>query len=147
MRIWKKLATGIGVVATFLFFASASQVKAQEPEYLHALSDLRTARDYLQFDKRPGIGSQRHHAIDEINKAIDEIKHAAWDDGKNTKFAPPSGVTDPYEPLKRAKRAMDGAIDDLKRGVDQPANQGLRERAIAHAREAELTIDPLIHWN
>jgi len=85
----KRLFAGISGLALAAFMAVASPARAQEPHYLHALSDLRTARDYIHSTNTLR-GDVRHHAIDEINKAIDEIKHAAWDDGKNTQFAPPA---------------------------------------------------------
>src|SRR5579863_3742153 len=121
--------------------AMAARVQAQEPHYLKALSDLRTARDYIQSDHRPQFEHERHIAVDEINKAIDEIKHAAWDDGKQTKYAPPPHAeTDPWHPLREAVNWIDAAMRDVREGFDQPANQGLRERAVGHMQEARRVL-------
>jgi hypothetical protein len=99
MRILKSLGVAVCTFMALAVFAAATPAQAQEPHYLHALSDLRTARDYIQYDRGQFHG-ERHHAVEEINKAIEEIKHAAWDDGKNTQFAPPAqGVTTGWAPI------------------------------------------------
>jgi hypothetical protein len=132
-------------VALAALLAVAAPAQAQEPHYLHALSDLRTARDYIQFDHGAPGGDVRHHAVDEINKAIEEIKHAAWDDGKNTQFAPPAqGVTSGWAPMNQAESWMQRAKGDVEKGIDPPQNIGLRERAIQHIDEAQRHIHHLI---
>jgi hypothetical protein len=120
-------------------FAAATPVQSQEVHYLRALTELRTARDYLQFDHRPMFADVRHHAIDEINKAIQEIKHAAWDDGKSTSFKT-DGVTDPGAPMHEAMAHLNAAQVQVEHGVDRPENMGLRERAHAHIHEAQLAV-------
>ena len=146
MRILRSLAAAVCALATLAVLATAAPAQAQEPHYLQALSELRTARDYIQFDHRPGWGPQRHEAVEEINKAIDEIKHAAWDDGKNTQFAPPApGVTDPWAPMHEAIRHLDSAMDRTKQGVDRPENTGLRDRAVKHIYEAHQIVEGILH--
>jgi|HubBroStandDraft_2_1064218.scaffolds.fasta_scaffold260478_2 hypothetical protein len=145
MRVLKSMGLAIGGLLTIAFLTMASPVQAQEPHYLQALSELRTARDYIQFDHREGFGPQRHEAVEEIDKAIAEIKHAAWDDGKQTKFAPPAqGVTDPWAPMHEAIKHLDSAMDHVKHGVDQPENAGLRDRAIQHAWAAHQIIEGVL---
>jgi hypothetical protein len=146
MRVWKMLtAAGFGLLAMVLMGTGPAAQAQQPPAYLHALSDLRTARDYIQFDQRPQFGGERHHALDEINKAIAEIKRAAWDDGKNTEFAPPSkGVSDGFAPMHEALRWLDAARNHVMSGQEQPANQGLRERALMHIDEAHHAIDTIV---
>jgi hypothetical protein len=146
MRILKSFGAMVCALATLAVLATATPAQAQEPHYLHALSDLRTARDYIQFDHREGFGRQRHEAVEEINKAIAEIKHAAWDDGKNTQFAPPAqGVTDPWAPLHEAVKWLDRAQGDTRQGVDLPQNTGLRDRAIGHIAAAHQILVDIIH--
>jgi hypothetical protein len=145
MRILKRIGAAACALMALAFLAAATPAQAQEPHYLHALSDLRTARDYIEFDHRPMFKGERHHAVDEINKAIEEIKHAAWDDGKNTQFAPPAqGVTDPWAPLHQAIHWLDEAHARVSEGVDQPANHGLRDRAIFHIDEARHTLHAVV---
>jgi hypothetical protein len=145
MRIFKYLAACAAIAV--LFFVAAKPAQAQEPHYLRALSDLRTARDYIQSDKRGIYGSERHHATDAIDSAIAEIKHAAWDDGKSTRFAPPSGMTDAWFPLREAMKALAAAHHDVEQGVDTPQNTGLRSRALQHIEEAETIIHNVIQAN
>jgi hypothetical protein len=146
MRILKSSLVPISAVLAMMFFASPALTQAQEsPKYLLALRDLRTARDYIQADQRPGIGDQKRHAVDEINKALDEVKHAAWDDGKQTQFAPPSpGATDPWAPLRQAYGALSVAHKHISEGYDQPANQGYRDQAIFHIDQARHILATLV---
>lgn len=148
MRILKILEAAACTLAAALLFAAAAPAQAQEPHYLHALSELRTARDYIQFDHRELFHKERHHAVDEINKAIDEIKHAAWDDGKNTMFAPPAqGVSDPWAPMHEAQKHLNVAQNQVGQGIDTPQNQGLRDRAMFHIHEAQNAINFVIQAN
>jgi hypothetical protein len=136
MRILKSLGVAVCALMALAVFMTATPAQAQEPHYLHALSDLRTARDYIQYD-RGQFNGERRHAVDEINKAIEEIKHAAWDDGKNTQFAPPAqGVTTGWAPMHQAIHWLAEAKRAVAQGVDTPQNQGLRDRALFHITEA-----------
>ena len=79
---------------SLLVATCASAVYADKPghhpHYLHALSDLRHARAYLD---KLFMSEQRddmeEHAIRKIDDAIREIKHASIDDGKNLNDHPP----------------------------------------------------------
>ena len=122
-------------------FAAAPPAHAQEPHYLHALSDLRTARNYIEFDRRNEYSNERRHAVEEIDKAISEIKRAAWDDGKNTQFAPPASMTDPWYPIHEAKSALVRARKNIALGIDTPQNAGLRDRALMHLDVANRILD------
>lgn len=143
MRIWKSLMAAACTLMAVAVFATGTPAKAQgEPHYLHALSDLRTARDYIEFDKAALNTGDRRLAVDEINKAIDEIKHAAWDDGKNTNFAPPAqGVTTGWAPVHQAMKWLFDAKKDVQLGVDPPDNAGLRDRAVLHISKALHIMD------
>jgi hypothetical protein len=82
--------------------------------------------------------------VEEINKAIAEIKRAAWDDGKNTNFAPPAqGVTTGWNPIHQALKWLEVAKNDTQQGVDLPQNQGLREAAVNHINLALRFTDGL----
>jgi len=146
MKTFKNLVVPGCVLAAGLLLSHASSANAQqEPHYLHALSELRTARDYIQYDKNPAHERANHNAVEEINKAIDEIKHAAWDDGKNTQFAPPAqGVTKGWAPIHYAFNFLTAAKADVGRGVDTPQNTGLRDRAIRHIDVAIIRMTELI---
>jgi hypothetical protein len=146
MRILKSLAAASCAAVAAVMFLTAAPVQAQEPHYLHALSDLRTARDYINFDKRDMYRNERKQANEEIDAAIAEIKHAAWDDGKNTRFAPPSGVIDPWMPLHSALDALHKSHQSVEAGVDTPENTGLRSRALQHIEHAESIVSRVITY-
>lgn len=141
MRTIRRLRVIVGAAMLIALFAITSPAKAQEPHYLRALSQLRAARDYIQYDKGQAYGDVRQHAIDEINKAIDEVKHAAWDDGKNTMFQPPMpGSSQTWTPLHNANSWLQTAKGNVSQGVDNPQNAGLREQATRHIDEAQRTL-------
>ncbi len=105
MRTIQSLVMAAFALPMLLLLAPAPQAHVQEPAYLHAISDLRSARAYLQMDNRPKAEMARQHAIEQITRAIDDMKVAARDDGKNPwhtprrraaamrdgRFTPPSG--------------------------------------------------------
>jgi hypothetical protein len=146
MHLLKTLSAAACALLALAAIGAATPAQAQqEPHYLAALSELRTARDYIQSDERPQFKGERHHAVDEINKAIAEIKHAAWDDGKQTKYAQSQGAANAWTPMHQAEHFLDGARAHVAQGVDTPANTGLRDRALMHIDEAERTIGNIIH--
>src|ERR1700722_8328164 len=97
MKLSSRLALIAFVAALFLAVgAKATPAPQRHPAYLHALSDLRSARAHLQ---RPDGGALHHEekdAVDEIDKAINEIKKASIDDGKNIDDHPPIDGTLPW---------------------------------------------------
>ncbi|HEY1491690.1 MAG TPA: hypothetical protein VGF35_03620 [Steroidobacteraceae bacterium] len=110
------------------------------PAYLHALSDLRSARWMLEH--RPGglaVSGQEDVAITEIDKAIGEIKHAAIDDGKDVHDHPAVDVP-PDNPgrLHKALELLHKAHADVAGQEDDPMTQGLRDRALQHIHLAAV---------
>jgi hypothetical protein len=137
MRSLKSIAVAAFALLTFLSLASATPAHAQFPAYLHALSDLRSARAYLQFDTNPANAGARDVAINEINRAIDDIKRAARDDGKNPWHTPPpQSGGNPNWPIHSAKKLLKEARHDVESGQDQPENIGLQMRSIKHIDRA-----------
>jgi len=144
MRNIQSLTKAAFVLLALLLLASASQAHAQFPAYLHALSDLRSARAYLQMDMRHRGEFERQRAIDQINKAIDDIKVAARDDGKNPWHTPPpqSGGSEEW-PVHSAVRLLREARSDVDHGRDMPENRGLRERSAEHIDRALHELESL----
>ncbi len=104
------------------------------PAYLHALSDLRTARWLIEH--RPGDPVQsadEAEAIRQIDAGINDIKKAAIDDGKNLNFHPavdehpdrPGRIHEALQYLRKARA-------DIAREEDNAYADGLRDRAIRH---------------
>jgi hypothetical protein len=111
---------------------------AVHPAYLHALSDLRNAR--FNLERKGGDGEMRwdeREAIGSIDRAIQEIKQAAIDDGKDLNDHPP---IDAHEPragrLHRALAALRTAREDIGREEDNGYANGLKGRALHHIDEA-----------
>jgi len=121
------------------FIASAG-LPGKHPYYLHALTDLRTARWMLEH--RPGdaaVSGQEDVAITEIDAAIGEMKRAAIEDGKDIHDHPAVDAP-PDRPgrLHKALELLRKTHDDVAREEDDPMTKGLRNRAVGH-------IDGAIH--
>lgn len=111
---------------------------AAHPAYLHALSDLRTARALLERPTRDAeVKWDEHRALGQIDAAIREIRDAAIDDGK------PVGDHPPVDAHLRHRDRIRAAIDlleksarDIEEREDNAFARGMRGRAIGHIREA-----------
>jgi len=107
---------------------------AAHPAYLHALSDLRAARWLIEH--RPGDWQQsadEAEAVRRIDAAINEIKQAAIDDGKNPAYHP--AIDERPDHRGRIHEAIDylrRARADISSGEDNAFANGLRNRAIGH---------------
>src|SRR5271157_748718 len=118
----------------------------RHPAYLHALTDLRHARAHLEnLAPTHHMDKEEEHAINEIDKAIEEIKRAAIDDGKNLNDHPPVDARmDRAGRFHRAMELLDKAHNDIAREEDDPSVRGLRDRALHHIDEAHRIVDHLI---
>ena len=129
----KGILAGIAL-AFVLPTAANADLPGKHPAYLHALSDLRAARWMLEH--RAGdaaVSSQEDVAIREIDAAINEIKKASIDDGKDIHDHP--GVSDVAGRPGRLHKALDllhKTHDDVAREEDDPMAKGLRNRAVGH---------------
>ena len=142
-----KLSAAILLLLAVPAVLSANPAPPREhPAYLHALTDLRHARAHLQ---RPGGGElkdQEKKAIHEIDEAINEIKKASIDDGKNIDDHPPvdAGLAWPGR-LRRALELLDRAHRDVSQEEDNAFAQGLQARAIEHIDKAHHHVEEAIH--
>jgi hypothetical protein len=127
-----------GLLLAVLPFAANADMPGKHPAYLHALSDLRAARWLIEH--RPGdaaASAQEDVAITEIDKAINEIKKASIDDGKDIHDHPPvQGVADRPGRLHKAVELLRKVHGDVAKEEDDPFTRGLRDRAIMHIDEA-----------
>ncbi|MGA2103233.1 MAG: hypothetical protein ABSG34_19130 [Candidatus Sulfotelmatobacter sp.] len=125
---------------------SVAQEPGRHPAYLHALTDLRHARAHLEnLAATNHMDKEEEHAINEIDKAIDEIKRAAIDDGKNLNDHPPVDARmGRAGRFHRAQELLDKAHNDIAREEDDPSVRGLRDRALHHIDEAHHIVDHLI---
>ena len=82
------------LLAAIIPLSALADLPGKHPFYLHALTDLRAARWLIEH--RPGdaaVSGDEDVAITRIDNAINEIKKAAIDDGKDIKDHPPVDAT------------------------------------------------------
>ncbi|MGA2607294.1 MAG: hypothetical protein ABSH01_07540 [Terriglobia bacterium] len=148
MKNLQKLVIAVSVLVLLApaIFAAKAQPPREHPAYLHALADLRHARAHLQ---RPGGGElreQERKAIHEIDEAINEIKKASIDDGKNLNDHPPvDAQMDWPGRLHRALELVNKAHEDVAQEEDNAFAQGLKRRALEHIDRAHHHIEEAIH--
>jgi hypothetical protein len=118
--------------------AAAATPPAKHPYYIHALADLRDARAHLQ--KQGGDKQLRwdeHDAIGAIDQAINEIKQAAIDDGKNVEDHVAIDVHQPRAGrLHAALQDLRTARADVDKEEDNAFANGLKARALHAIDEA-----------
>ncbi len=117
--------------------ASAAQLPGEHPGYLHALTDLRAARWFLYH--QPGdsrVSSNEDVAIIEIDKAIQEIKRAAIEDGKDLNDHPSVDTGEYGSKLLRSIETLKKARADISGEEDNPDARELRHRAFEHIDRA-----------
>jgi hypothetical protein len=117
--------------------ANAQQLPGKHPGYLHALTDLRTARWFLYH--QPGdtkVSGSEDVAITEIDAAIGEIKKASIDDGKDLNDHPAVDVKEHGSKLLKAIETLKKAKEDISKEEDNPEARELRHRAHGHIDRA-----------
>jgi tetratricopeptide (TPR) repeat protein len=131
-------ALALGMIAAAIPRATAAQGK-DHPAYLRALSDLRQARAYLQRPDQGVLKEEEKRAIRDIDSAIEEIKKAAIDDGKDLNDHPPVDAKMEWKGrLHQAVELLDRAHRDVTEDEDNRFARGLQQRAkeqIARARQ------------
>lgn len=142
-----KLSFVAGLFVSLFAFSAAPAQAQDHPGYLHALSDLRLMRAYLdRLTPNEVIDAESQSAIDEIDAAIREVKAAAIDDGKDLRFHPPidAHIT-PSNRFRKAREAGNAAWHDLDKEEDNEFARGLKHRALDHIEKANHIIDHIIH--
>jgi hypothetical protein len=147
MNAKSKLVLHSHLALLVLLVSACASQPSRHPAYLHALTDLRTARWMLEH--RPGDAAVTVHedeAITEIDRAIAELRRAAVDDGKNLHDHPSADAPNDYRGrLHRAAELLRKVRADTFREEDNPAARGLRDRAIGHVDAALHATERAIH--
>ena len=135
----KRLALALALSASSLLpLVAHADLPGNHPAYLHALTDLRTARWLIEH--RPGdarVSSDEDVALTRIDQTIGDIKHAAIDDGKDLHDHPAVDATlDRRGRLHRAEELLRKVHADIAREEDDPFTRGLRNRAVQHVDQA-----------
>lgn len=144
----RQIALSLLAAGTLLLSACA-EVRPRgpvHPAYAHAMSDLRAARWALEH--RPGdasVSGMEDVAITEIDRALDEARRAAWENGQNPNARPPvdANLNRPGR-LHQADQLLRRAHDDIAREEDNPQARGLRDGVVAHIDAAIRATDRAI---
>jgi hypothetical protein len=135
------------VLGSVFALTQLSASAADHPFYLHALSDLRAAR--WMVEHRPGDWQATDNevvAVKEIDAAINEIKKASVDDGKDLADHPK--VDEKPDHIGRLHEAVDflkKARKDVNREEDNAFADGLKDRSLKHITEAIKSVVKAIH--
>ncbi len=132
-----KIVLSIAVLALAPLAASAQQLPGKHPAYLHALTDLRTARWLLEH--QPGdvkVYGDEDVAIGEVDATINDIKHASIDDGKDLHDHPNVDVHEHGSRLLRSIESLKKARADISGEEDNPETRELRHRSVEHLDHA-----------
>lgn len=129
-------------VALFAASPTWADTPGKHPSYLHALSDLRDARAHLEkVTNNATIDLAQTHAIEHIDKAINDIKQAAIMDGKNVQdHMPVDAHLDSPGRLHTALELLNKAHQDVSSEEDKPDTQGLQMRVIKNIDEAVNSV-------
>jgi hypothetical protein len=145
MKAVLKLALVASVFVLAFAFSATTGVAQEHPAYLHALTDLRHARAHLERPDHGELREQEKKAIHEIDEAINEIKKAAIDDGKDLNDHPPVDARmDWTGRLHRAIELINKAHNDIAREEDNRFAQGLQQRALVHIDKAHHHVEEAI---
>jgi|SRR5579864_5450158 len=145
--IYKLMLLGSALLLFVPGYSFAKPAPGREhPAYLHALTDLRHARAHLQRPDGGELKEQEKKAIHEIDDAINEIKKASIDDGKDLDDHPPvDAKMDWRGRLHRALELVNKAHNDVAQEEDNSFAQGLQQRALEHIDKAHHHIEEAIH--
>jgi hypothetical protein len=126
---------------------SHAQAYGSHPAYLHALSDLRLMRAYLdKLTPNERVDEESQRAIAEIDAAIHEIRDAAIEDGKDLRdHEPIDARISPSNRFRKAREAGYAAMHDLDREEDNGFARGLKHRALDHINRANEIVDHIQH--
>lgn len=147
MKSLGKLMFSVSAIVLFVaaVVSAAPQPAREHPAYLHALTDLRHARAHLQRPDGGELRDQEKKAIHEIDEAINEIKKASIDDGKDLNDHPAVDAgLDWRGRLHHSLELVNKAHNDVAQEEDNAFAQGLQQRALEHIDKAHHHIEEAI---
>lgn len=142
--------TSTAALAAFILVTAAGAhaqppgpMPGPHPAYLRALSDLREAMWLVNKNAGNNLSnSDEIRAIKEMQAAVQEIRAASIDDGKDANYQPPPDAVDEHEHrLTRAIKVLADARDDLSHNEDNQYAQGLRDHSIHHINDAIRLVE------
>jgi hypothetical protein len=128
-------------ITLFAAVPTFADTPGRHPAYLHALTDLRDARAHLEHFSSDPVDHAEESAISNIDKAINEIKHAAIMDGKDIQdHMPVDAHLMRRDRFRKAMELLDKAQHDVSGEEDQPDTRGLQMRVIHHIDAARHDV-------
>jgi hypothetical protein len=117
----------------------------EHPYYMHAMTDLRLARDLLAHPDQPRVEQGERRAVEAINQALHAMHDAAIDDGKDPfQRLPPDAQYRPDDRFHQALRLLDKARQDASHEEDDPYLRGLQRYIIGQIGMAQHAVDDAI---
>ncbi len=118
--------------------AASADVPGPHPAYIHAMHDLRYARALLVRPGQNNVVGPELAAVNEIDRALYQIRQASIDDGKDLYVPEGTDVgLDRHGRLRRALDLLHGAHRDLLvNGESNYAAYGWRNGAFHHVDAA-----------
>jgi len=118
------------------------QERRVHPGYLHAISDLRYARALLWRDEWRDTMRDQRAAIEEIDRAIEEARRAAIDDGKNVNDHPTVDTRLGWEGrFRKVMELLDSAQRDLSYEEDNRRAAAWRSASMGHVQRARELVE------
>ncbi len=141
LAAWRTTACKAACALAVVLALPLAVMAQRHPGYLHALNDLRFARALLEHGDWGRVGPDRERAMAEIDRAIEEVRRAAADDGRNPNMMPRiEPGWQPGDRLRRAEEALGRARESISREEDNPAAREMRNRAFRHIEEARRAL-------
>ncbi len=132
-----KLALSVVALSIAPLVASAQVLPGKHPAYLHALTDLRTARWLLEHQAGDvKVYADEDVAITEVDATINDIKRASIDDGKDLHDHENVDAREHGSRLLRSIESLKKARADISGEEDNPETRELRHRSIEHLDHA-----------
>lgn len=117
----------------------------QHPYYLHAMSDLRMARAYLNRPDYDPVAHDERMAVNEIDAALGLMRQAAFDDGKNANSQFPIDANlRPTDRFHEALNLLGKARQDAGHEEDDPYLRDLQHRILQHIGNAQRATNMAI---
>ena len=136
--------------------ATEAATPGRHPGYMHAIKDLREARNLIARPDRGNVEADESRAVREIDACLNSLQQAAWYDRQNSIFPVlPDMGPDFKGRLHKGLDYLRKARADMDKEEDDPAALGFRanatqqvDRAIGFTRRAigEKFNDSFLHF-
>jgi hypothetical protein len=149
MKIRTTLAIAVAVCSLFALAATPSRAQdhGNHSGYMHALTDLRLMRAYLnRWGDNDRVDDESQRAIAEIDEAMRNIREARIDDHKqlNDHREIDFHMSQP-ERYHKALEAGRAAAQDVGSEGEWGEQPGLKERVRGHVEAANQIVDHIVH--